>query len=180
MQRLPLLALALFIACACACTGSAAKEPVIEFTIAPMSFEDFRIMDPRGEGCSEARESHEGKLSPAEAELRAQLKDGQEEFVIMMKREVSLEDYPLPEGERIRIGETWTEDERYMVRSEAIGRTQVCAIGSLTPPSGDYRYSFLLINAFVARLSASEAVALSERADVKSVELSETKTPPPF
>jgi hypothetical protein len=60
-----------------------------------------------------------------------------------------------------------------------IADSQVCALEEVSEAGGKYLSSFLLINAFSAELTADAAIRLSQRADVRSVELSQTGTPPP-
>lgn len=132
-----------------------------------------------GRGCEVAREPAAQKLTPSLDDLRAKLGDEATEFVVSMKAEVSPSDYPLPSGGR-DAPDTWKRDERYLARASKLAEEQACAVAELRARGGTYLESFLLVNAFRAQMKPEQAAELSQRADVKLVELSQTDAPPPF
>lgn len=159
--------------------GEASPRPEIE----PRTARTFEIRegDPRGggRGCEVAREPAAQKLTPSLDDLRAKLGDEATEFVVSMKAEVSPSDYPLPSGGR-DAPDTWKRDERYLARASKLAEEQACAVAELRARGGTYLESFLLVNAFRAQMKPEQAAELSQRADVKLVELSQTDAPPPF
>lgn len=133
------------------------------------------ILDANVSNCSGPRAPDASKLAPAEAELVARLGTESSEFVVVMKREVSLEDYPLP-ADRTNIGE---DNPLYRARASEVARSQGCTLETLAADGGRYVHSFLLINAFVADLTVEQAVAISELPDVRTVQLAQSDEPPP-
>jgi len=171
------LGLMLSLAALSACSESG-QETKLGVSIEPAEYDNFRVQLTSAGTCAEEHEPGADKLTPEESELRDILGEGTESFVILMREELSLEDYPLPAPPHDREASKWSSDLDYVARAEAIAESQACAIASINPSSGAYEHSFLLINAFVAELDVSEAIRMSERADIKSVELSQTGAPP--
>jgi Peptidase inhibitor I9 len=143
--------------------------------VADVSGSSFRVVDLGMRACVDARDLTTERVVPSPATLRAQLPIGSEEFIVLMTREVSLADFPLPPGTRDESATTSAQNARAL----AIADSQVCALEEVSDVGGKYLGSFLLINAFSAELTAEAAIRLSQRADVRSVELSQTDTPPP-
>lgn len=169
----------LSVACTGTSTGNPADEPKDGLTLGDFGAASFRLIDAKAADCPEELEKSEGKLQPARAELEVALGTASAEFIVLMKEEVSLEEYPLPEGSRDRDSAAWAEDPVYTARARRIAESQACAVASLKERGGTYGESFLLVNAFVATLTVPEAVRLSERVDVRQVELSQSDAPPP-
>lgn len=158
------------------CSGTNTGNPVTNKpTVVRLDETTFQILDSAADECELARESDPSKLMPSQSELEAQLGDASAEFIVLMKQEIDVNEYPLPMG-RSDDGE---DDPAFVARATAIATSQACTLEEASELGGTYVHSFLLINAFTAELTVAQAVALSELEDVASVELSETDTPPP-
>lgn len=144
-------------------------------TVGDISGESFRVVDLGTPTCSDERDLSSVRTTPAPAALRAQLGSDSAEFVVLMKHEVSISEFPLPAGTR----DDDTPTPAQTARAMEIAKWQVCALQEVSEAGGTYTSSFWLINAFSAELTAEAAIRLSQRADVQSVELSQTDTPPP-
>lgn len=166
------------LACNGTSTGNPADDKNDGPTLDDFTADSFRLVGPGSPDCSVVQEPSAEKVLPDRAELEARLGSDPAEFIVLMKEEVSLDEYPLPGSNR--DDSAWEEDPVYMARAQRVAESQACAIASLEEHGGTYVESFLLINAFVAVLTVPEAVQLSERSDVRSVELGETDTPPPM
>lgn len=150
-------------------------DPDVAPKVADVSGTSFRIVELGNQTCEDARDPSAQRVSPAAAELRAKLGGSSAQFVVLLKQEISLSEFPLPPGSR----DDPTPTPAQSARAVEIAKSQVCAVKEVRDQGGSYVDSFLLINAFVAELTAETAIHLSQRADVSSVELSQTDTPPP-
>jgi hypothetical protein len=119
--------------------------------------------------CSAERVADPSKLSPSQEALTSILGRGSDEFIVIMKREISLASYPLP-SDRMHLD---NDDELSRARARELAGSQACAVRAVADEGGDYVQSFLLINAFIADLTVEQAVAISGLRDVRSVELSQ-------
>lgn len=152
-----------------------APSPDPSPTVGDISSSSFRVVDLGTPQCNAERESNSVKVSPAPETLRAQLGSASAEFLVLMKHEVSLTEFPFTPGDR----DDNTPTPSQVARAEEIARWQVCALEEVSEAGGTYLSSFWLINAFSAELTADSAIRLSQRADVQSVELAQTDAPPP-
>ncbi len=114
-------------------------------------------------------------IFPAESVLGAKLGTEAGPFIVIMKEEIDLQQFPLPAN---RDGDP-ALDRVWMARAEAIAQSQRCAIAATLKAAGEYQESFVLINAFTAELTLAQALQLSRRADVRLVEFTLSDTPPP-
>ena len=143
--------------------------------VADVSSTSFRVVDLGTRACVDERDLSTERVVPAPATLRARLGSESVEFIVVMQREVSLTDFPLPPGSRDPDAAVPAQNARAL----EIADSQVCALEEVREAGGQYLSSFLLINAFTAELTAEAAIRISQRADVRSVELGQTDTPPP-
>lgn len=177
------IALSLSLAAGCSTergpvVGQSGSEGVPDKDQAPqvgdISSSSFRVVDLGMPTCSDERDLTSVRISPAPAALEAQLGSGSAEFVVLMKHEVSLSEFPLEPGNR----DDPTPTPAQTARALEIAKWQVCALEEVSQAGGEYLSSFWLINAFSAELTAELAIRLSQRADVQSVELSQTGARP--
>lgn len=143
--------------------------------VGDISSDAFRVVDLGTLMCNDERDLTSVRISPAPAALEAQLGSGSAEFVVLLEHNVSLTEFPLEPGNRDDPSPTPSQTARAL----EIAKWQVCALEEVSEAGGEYVSSFWLINAFTAELTAEVAIRLSQRADVQSVELSQTDTPPP-
>jgi len=156
----------LLFGCAGTSTGNpASPQPSVRI----LGENTFLILKADADNCSAERTAEPSKLSPTQELLSSRLGSSSAEFIVLMKREISLQSYPLP-SDRANLGE---DDEVSIARATEIARSQGCTLDALADDGGDYVHSFLLINAFVAELTVDQAVALSGHPDVRAVELSQ-------
>lgn len=161
---------------------SAAPEPPAPsagLQVRPVTQETFVLDGASSEDCRLELETDLQKLNPRREELEDTLGGASEAFVVLMKEEIDPARYPFP-ADTVRADGAFLEaDPRYMARAARIGSSQACAVLDVETLGGRYVESFVLINAFVAEMTAAQAHRISQRTDVRSVELSQTDAPPP-
>lgn len=137
----------------------------------------FRLLRSDASNCPDELDEREGKLNPSLDQLESILGDEPDVFVVLMEEEIDNNEFPMPEPSRNEEAREFTQERR--ARAQSIASSQGCAISSVAVVGGTYERSFLLINAFTATLTPAQANLISQRADVRYVELSNTGTPPP-
>lgn len=170
-----------FVALSGACNGTSTGNPVdgkSDLVLDDFTSKSFRIDDTGGPNCTDQFENGEEKLSPSATQIEESIADGSAEFIVMMKAEVSQDDYPFIAAGREEDPDL-ESDSAYRARVDAIAGSQVCAIEDVERIEGTYVESFVLINAFLAELTLEQAKELSRRSDVHSIELSQSSDPPP-
>lgn len=163
-----------------ACTGTSTGNPVgeePELTLGSYTAQSFRVESTGSPSCESDTEDGADKFEPTLSEIEDIVGEDATEFIVLMTTEITQDDYPFTDGDR---GTPLEENAEYLARAEAIANTQLCAIDETERLGGTYVESFVIINAFVAELTVEQAEELAERADVRSLELSETMTPPPL
>jgi hypothetical protein len=133
----------------------------------------FLILDTAAEHCPAKGAPDPAKLWPSLEALTSSYGSKRAEFIVLMHREVSLEEFPLASN---RLGEN---EHLFRARAEETARQQACTIEALQREGGRYLESFWLINGLVAELTVQEALAISGLADVRSIEQAQTGEPPP-
>ena len=161
--------------CNGASTGNHVEEKA-EPKLASYTATSFRVEDTGSPRCEKGSEEGKNKFAPPLPELEKLVGTETAEFIVMLSTELSQQDYPLGENEK---DGAFNKNTAYMARAQAIAATQLCAIEEVELLKGRYMQSFVLINAFVARLTVEQAKELAQRGDIRSVELSQSAEPPP-
>jgi len=119
-----------------------------------------------------------GYVMPPLAELQALLGNTQDKFIVLLHQEIDNEAFPMPINEG-RDPNASPESPAYLARAQAVAHAQLCAVAATEAAGGVYLHSFLLMNAFVASLTAEQAYQLSLHPHVRLVEYSQSSAPPP-